>query len=160
MLSRPHPRVTAILMALVVVTGVVACGDDDDDDAETTAGDTQSSTTPTTATTRPASTAETTVSPSTSTDPTDDSTVPPTTDPSCGRYGPLVTYEINDRCEPASDTLGPTFAVNAEWNGLGTCLDMVAVPNQLIVAVDPTSSDTSSDPGSIRPSISCDTTMT
>jgi len=150
MTARPHARVTTILMAIALVTGVVACGNDDDDattaeateEPATTTGTTtlpsgaESSTSPETTETTTASTSSPeTTSPETTSEPTS----PPTTDPVCGPYGPLVTNDLNDRCEPV-ETFGPGFAADAAWNGAaaGRCVaDMVAVPNELIVAVDP-----------------------
>jgi hypothetical protein len=116
-------------MILAMTAGTFACGGDDDDDSATSASDEVTG-----ATQAPEITAA------------------PQADPECDDRFPLVTYEFNDRCEPGADGWGAALAStattepntadsdsskpDATWH-TSFCKDLIAVPNELIVATDP-----------------------
>lgn len=143
MFASPRTRVITILMAIALVTGVVACGGDDDDNAESaTETATESSTdsgggasTATVTTAVP----ETAVPPSTASQSTAPVTTAPPLPPSteCDNLTPLVTNEFNDVCDPGPGGWESVLSTQpGTWHTVA-CPDMIAVPNQMIIAIDP-----------------------
>ena len=148
MYARPHQRVTTLMMALALVAGVAACGDDDDDASpEATNEDTSATPTaaPATSTAAPATTAapETTVATTAAPGTTEPGpTAPPTTPPPepCAPIGTLVPgdFGLNDRCAEPAEGWGAFFVSQGlAWGDPGECRDLLAVPNQLLVAIGP-----------------------
>ena len=149
MRARELTKPSTIVMILALTVGTFACGDDDDDDddeaaeettAETTGAAPQSETTaaPTETTAAPTTAAPTTTEPeSTGSEVTETTAEPP--DP-CEPVGTLVPgdYGLNDRCEePAEGWAAAFVGAGLAWGGLGQCSEMIAVPNELLVVVDP-----------------------
>jgi hypothetical protein len=148
MWAKPLIKTSTIVFVLALTAMTYACGDDDDD-AESSDGSTATgeapgagasnatTSAPSTTAAEPGTTAAPVTTAATSVPGTPAATVP--SDPACDPFGTLEPHELNDRCVPDSSELGPAFAgSDMAWHGSAACPDLVAVPNELIVAVAPT----------------------
>jgi hypothetical protein len=145
---RAHGIKQATSIAIVTAFAIVisACGGDDDesateDGAAASAEDVETTTAPVGTQAPPT---EPTIAPTSAPSTTEPgaTTVPPSPVDSCDPFGPLKTYELNDRCapegegEPAADPLGQAFAASDLAWRVDECPGMVAVPNQLLIVTD------------------------
>lgn len=125
MFATPRQRVTSIMVAIALLTGTTACGGDD----ETSSAEAASAEDAT----------------GTGASVTSESSEPNTTsadqrgDP-CAPVGTLVPgdHGLNDRCqEPAAGWAATFVAEELAWGQSAKCADLLAVPNELLVAIGP-----------------------
>src|SRR5215210_447600 len=109
MWGKPITKMSRIVFVLALATATFSCGDDDDQTEGTT-------------------------------DEATENTAAPTAAPAveCDLLYPFVENTLNDRCEPGSGRWGEALVKDPvpPWHST-ECPQMVAVPDEIIVAIDP-----------------------